>query len=108
MKTITQIASIAALAGLTALAPAYATDSVEKAKDAAVQYVDDAALTAHIKAKFAEDKAVSAMRVNVETKDGVVQLSGFVNSLIEKNRAEMLAKDVNGVKRIHNDIIVGE
>ena len=43
-------------------------------------YVDDATLTTRVKAKFAEDKTVSAMAISVETLKGVVQLSGFAKS----------------------------
>lgn len=68
------------------------------------QYVDDSAITLKVKAKHAEDKAVSAMRVNVETRDGVVILSGEGKSENEIKRAEVLAKQVDGVKSVSNMI----
>ena len=70
------------------------------------RYVDDATITATIKAKQAEDKVVRARAIGVETVDGVVQLSGFTHSEREKDRAEALAKAVEGVKSVKNDIIV--
>jgi len=69
-------------------------------------YVDDATLTARVKAKFAEDKTVSAMSISVETLKGVVQLSGFAKSSEEKLMAERLARGTSGVAGVRNDIIV--
>lgn len=69
-------------------------------------YVDDATLTTRVKAKFAEDKTVSAMAISVETLKGVVQLSGFAKSSDEKSTAERLARATSGVTGVRNDIIV--
>lgn len=69
-------------------------------------YVDDAVLTSRVKAKFAEDKTVSAMAIQVETLKGVVQLSGFAKSGDEKSMAEKLARSTSGVVDVRNDIIV--
>ena len=69
-------------------------------------YVDDSVVTTKVKGKFAEDKTVSAMAIQVETMKGVVQLSGFAKSEQEKDKAEQLARSVNGVVDVHNDIIV--
>ncbi|MFT3859576.1 MAG: BON domain-containing protein [Aquabacterium sp.] len=70
------------------------------------QYVDDAAITARVKAKFAEDAQVSAMRINVDTLKGEVQLSGFATTEAEKNRAADLAAAVPDVKKVRNNITV--
>lgn len=69
-------------------------------------YIDDTTLTTRVKAKFAEDRVVSAMAINVETLNGVVQLSGFAKSAEERMMAERLARDTSGVKDVRNDIIV--
>ena len=69
-------------------------------------YLDDTSITTKVKAKFAADKAVSAMAISVETLNGVVQLSGFAKSSQEKSAAEELARGVTGVKGVRNDIIV--
>ncbi|PZO18854.1 MAG: transporter [Betaproteobacteria bacterium] len=68
------------------------------------QYVDDATITTKVKAKHAEDETVSALRVNVETKQGVVVLSGEARTETEVERAEVLAKQVEGVKAVSNKI----
>ena len=68
------------------------------------QSLDDATITTKVKAKFVEDKEVSAMNIKVDTYDGTVQLSGFAHNRDEARRAEDLAKSVNGVKVVKNDI----
>jgi hyperosmotically inducible periplasmic protein len=69
-------------------------------------YIDDATLTTRVKAKFAEDKTVSALAIKVETFRSVVQLSGVAKSGAEKAQAEKLAREVSGVTGVRNDIIV--
>jgi osmotically-inducible protein OsmY len=69
-------------------------------------YVDDAAITTQVKTKMAEDPAVSAMRLSVETLQGTVQLAGFATTESEKARAAQIAQGVNGVRNIRNNIIV--
>ncbi len=69
-------------------------------------YVDDATLTARVKAKFASHESVSAMAIQVETLKGAVQLSGFAKSAQERSLAEQLARATPGVVTVHNDIVV--
>ncbi len=69
-------------------------------------YIDDATITTQVKAKFAEDAAVSAAAISVETLKGVVQLSGFAKTSSERSMAEKLARGVEGVVAVKNDIIV--
>jgi osmotically-inducible protein OsmY len=70
------------------------------------EYIDDAAITAQVKSRFAEDKTVAATRIQVETLKGVVQLSGFAVSEAERQRAAQLASGVKGVKQVQNSIVV--
>ena len=69
-------------------------------------FVDDAALTAKVKTALARDKDVSALDVNVTTYRGVVQLSGFVQDENEARKAGDVARNVNGVKDVYNDLRV--
>jgi hyperosmotically inducible protein len=69
-------------------------------------YVDDATITTRVKAAYAKDPTVAATSINVETLKGTVQLSGFAKSAAEKTTAERLAREVNGVKSVKNDIVV--
>jgi osmotically-inducible protein OsmY len=71
------------------------------------QYVDDATITTRVKAKFADDKRVSAMRISVETLNGVVQLSGFATTEAERANAVALARSVPDVKNVRNSIVIG-
>ncbi len=73
-------------------------------QSSASEYVDDSMITAKVKALFVEDPTVSALRINVETFRGTVQLSGFANSSDEIRRAVQLARTVNGVSSVKNDI----
>lgn len=70
------------------------------------RYVDDATITGRVKARFAEDPRVSAMRINVETLKGEVQLSGFAATAQEKSLAAELASNVPGVTKVRNDIVI--
>ena len=107
-KPVTRILVASLLAPATA-SSVYAADKMHTKKNdksAAAQYVDDASITANIKAKHAKDKSVRVTAIGVETKNGVVQLSGFTPSNTEKVRAEEIARTVPGVKSVKNDIIV--
>ncbi len=70
------------------------------------QYLDDTTITAKVKSEFINDDKVAATRINVETYNGVVQLSGFANSPEERQRAVQLARSVNGVKSVKDDVVV--
>lgn len=70
------------------------------------QYADDATITTKVKAKMAEDQTVSASRISVETLNGTVQLSGFATTQAEKDKAVALARGVEHVKQVRNDIVV--
>ena len=80
--------------------------AVQRKQETVGAYVDDAAVTTKVKAKFAEDPTVSAMAIKVDTMKGVVQLSGFAKSGEERMMAERLARNTNGVADVRNDIIV--
>ena len=69
--------------------------------------VDDSMITAKIKAALVQDGTTKAHQINVTTRQGVVQLSGFVDSDTAKAQAERLARNVKGVREVHNDLDVG-
>ncbi|HEY2931429.1 MAG TPA: BON domain-containing protein [Acidobacteriota bacterium] len=66
----------------------------------------DATITAAVKLKFANDDKVSATKINVDTKDGMVTLNGQVASKQEADRAVELARSVDGVKRVTSNLMV--
>jgi len=67
-------------------------------------YAGDAATTTSVKAKLLADDIVPSRMVKVETTDGVVQLSGSVKDQAQVDRAESVAKTVDGVKSVKNDL----
>ncbi|MBA2816303.1 molecular chaperone OsmY [Candidatus Pantoea persica] len=69
-------------------------------------YADDAATTSEIKAKLLADDIVPSRNIKVETTDGVVQLSGTVANRAQSDRAESIAKAIEGVKSVKNDLTV--
>ncbi|WP_310449746.1 BON domain-containing protein [Sulfuritalea sp.] len=68
------------------------------------EYVDDSVITTKVKSAFIQDKDVKASDIKVETFKGVVQLSGFVASRTELEKASQVASQVPGVKAVRNDI----
>lgn len=68
------------------------------------EYIDDAVITTKVKAALFDDPVTKAHQIQVETYNSVVQLSGFVSSQNEANRAVELARGVNGVKSVKNDM----
>ncbi len=69
-------------------------------------YIDDTAITSSVKARFVDNKEVSAASISVETLNGTVLLSGFAKSSTEKSTAETIARNVKGVKSVRNEIVV--
>lgn len=70
------------------------------------EYIDDSVITTKVKAAIFNEPTLKATEINVETYKGVVQLSGFVRSQSNINRAEEVARDVKGVKSVKNDMRV--
>jgi len=70
--------------------------------------IDDHGTSSRVKAALADDSQYKYDGVNVETFKGVVQLSGFVNTKDQKNRAGDLARKVKGATDVENNITVKE
>lgn len=68
--------------------------------------VDDAAITASVNASLAKDPDLSAMKINVDTKSGVVTLKGPAPTAAAKDRATSLAQAVDGVAGVNNNLEV--
>ena len=68
------------------------------------QDYDDSMLTASVKTKLTEDSETKAHQINVGTQQGVVQLTGFVDSTAMKTKAGEIARSVEGVKSVRNDL----
>ena len=70
------------------------------------EYIDSGVITTSVKSKLFGDPLVKGFEISVETYKGVVQLSGFVSTLKEKQQAEKLARQVEGVKAVKNNITI--
>jgi osmotically-inducible protein OsmY len=68
------------------------------------QYLDDTGITGRVKAAIFNDASLKSAEINVETFKGVVQLSGFVNSSAEIQRAVQLVQSISGVRSVRNDM----
>jgi osmotically-inducible protein OsmY len=68
--------------------------------------VDDAALTTSVNAALVSDKPSNFTRIDVDTTNGVVALNGTVETPEQRSRAEQLARRVDGVKRVVNNLQV--
>ena len=99
----TRALAIAVLAGATIVSTGCA---VIRGQETPGAYVDDAAITTAVKAKFVEDKTVDAGAIKVETLNGAVMLSGFAKSSAEKAQAEFLARNTKGVREVRNNLAV--
>lgn len=70
------------------------------------EYVDDTVITTKVKAAVLNEPSLKSAEINVETFKGVVQLSGFVSSQANINKAVEVARAVGGVKSVKNDMRV--
>jgi len=102
----TKLLAILVIAALSVPAVSYAQDKkpmTEKVKE----NVKDSVITTKIKAEYAKDKEVSALKIHVVTDDkGVVTLSGNAKSSAEADKAVMIAKNTKGVVSVTNNIKV--
>ena len=98
--------TIATMAAMTSITILSAGCAVVRGQETTGAYIDDAGITTAVKAKFVEDKTVSALAINVKTLNGTVQLSGFAKSSAEKEQAGALARNVKNVRSVDNAIIV--
>lgn len=75
-------------------------------KEGTGNYIDDSVITAKVKAAIIKDDTLKATEINVETFKGIVQLSGFVKSKTDINHAVEVARQVEGVKSVKNNMNV--
>lgn len=88
---------------------ASAQTATEKTKNAAQKVGDitaDAAITTAVKTKLLADTKVGGLKIDVDTKDNIVTLTGSVHSVAERNEALRLARTTTGVKRVVNKLVV--
>ena len=103
MKKSIHIIATATFAAVTLFSAGCA---VVRQQETVGAFVDDTTITTQIKSRMAANPAVSALAISVETLKGEVQLSGFAKTSNERATAESIAREINGVKRVRNDIVV--
>lgn len=70
------------------------------------EYMDDTVITTKVKAAIFNEPSLKVSEINVETFKGVVQLSGFVSSQADINKAVAVARGIQGVRSVKNDMRV--
>ena len=88
---------------LIVLASAWGCGSTST-KEGTGEYVDDSVITTKVKSAILNDSSLKVNEINVETFKGVVQLSGFVRSQADVDKAVQVARGVAGVKSVKNDM----
>ena len=94
----------AALVALTLITAAGC--AVSRGQQSAGAYLDDTGITATVKTRMLDDERVAGTSITVETLNGTVMLSGFAKSEAEKTAAESIARKVDGVRDVKNEITV--
>jgi len=91
---------------LLMLIATFAACASTRTQESTGEYVDDSVITTKVKALLAEDDFFKSFQISVETFKGVVQLSGFVNSQQAVDKAGQIARSVNGVTSVKNNLVV--
>lgn len=101
MKTIQRFFTLLlAAAALTSIVACSSTPTQESTG----QYMDDTAITTKVKAAIFNEPTLKSAEINVETFKGAVQLSGFVSTQADIQKAVAITKGVGGVKSVKNDM----
>jgi len=96
IKTIfTSVLFVCLFGGLSACASTSSSEGTG-------EYIDDSVITTKVKAMILHEPTLRSAEINVETFKGIVQLSGFISSRENMNKAIEVAKDVSGVKSVSN------
>jgi osmotically-inducible protein OsmY len=91
---------------LVVLITGFAACASTSKQEGAGEYVDDSVITTKVKSKLAADDFLKSFEISVETYKGIVQLSGFVGSQQAVDKAGEIARGVQGVKSVENDLNV--
>lgn len=77
-----------------------------KTRESTGQYIDDSAITTKVKAAIFAEETLKTLQITVVTFKGTVQLSGFVDSSAQVSKAGQVARNVEGVRAVKNDLVV--
>ena len=104
MRKIT--VTVIAAASLALPGVAFLGCTPSKNSESAGEFIDDSVITTKVKAAILEEPTLKSLQISVRSYKGVVQLSGFVDSVESSRRAEKVASGVPGVSKVANDLIV--
>lgn len=103
MKNLWHVVRLVVCIGLiTAFTGCAATQKHESTGE----YLDDSVITSKVKTNILAESSLKVLQIKVETYKGEVQLSGFVDSQQNAQKAEEIAKSVSGVKSVKNSLVV--
>ena len=102
---MTNLKRVTTLLAALAMAATLGCASTSKSEGTG-EYVDDTVITTKVKAAILGEPGLKSSEINVETFKGVVQLSGFVNSSSDISTATKVARAVDGVTSVKNDMHV--
>ena len=101
MRNITR--KLLSLAGVLLMATALGCASTAK-QEGTGEYVDDTVIIGKVKAAILQEPTLKSAEINVETFKGTVQLSGFVSSVAAEKTAMTVARNIEGVRSVKNDM----
>jgi osmotically-inducible protein OsmY len=84
----------------------FASCASTRTQESSGEYIDDSVITTKVISLLANDDFLKSFQISVETYKGTVQLSGFVNSQQAVDKASQIARSVNGVQSVKNNLIV--
>jgi osmotically-inducible protein OsmY len=100
MHSIKKLTALLGIAVLLAVSGCAST----RTHEGTGQYVDDSVITTKVKTAILAEPGLKVSEINVETFKGIVQLSGFVSTRSDVDSAIRVAKNVDGVKSVKNDM----
>jgi osmotically-inducible protein OsmY len=105
-ETMEHITNIFKIILCTLLLASLVSCAASNTKQSTGQFVDDSAITAKVKAAIFDEDSLKSLQITVVTFKGTVQLSGFVDSSKSVKKAGQIARNVEGVKAVKNDLVV--
>ena len=106
MKTKQPIAMILIVSALMIPGLSLNAADDQTSKETIGEKTDDAVITSKVKLELLNNRATSALRTRVDTKNGVVTLTGTAKNEAEKDLATEFAKKVKGVKSVDNQMVI--
>ena len=100
MKFSTRLTTLISAMLLTSLMGCASTDT----KKSTGEYIDDTVITTKVKAAIFDEASLKSTEISVKTFKGTVQMSGFVNSQVDIDKAADIARGVKGVADVKNDM----